>query len=567
MITSLLLASFLAQSQPAGPQAPAQGDPKCKLEGQVISAATGAPLKRAVLRLSPAGAGTSGEPGTDFTSSTDSSGRFVMANVDPGTYTLNAERSGYIAQQYGARSENSDGTRLKLESGQSMKDLLFRMVPQGVVFGKVVDEDGEPVPNVSVQGQRWRLFGGKRRLVQSGSASSQADGTFVMGDLDAGQIYLSAERQTTLYDDFERAAAKKDDEFLKTYYPNALDFTSASAIEMTPGGEIRGIEIHMRRGRLYEIRGVVQNATSGPMPDGVNLVIFGRNDGFNFGERSQAYAQGKKKEFVFKGLAPGAYQIQTLDASVVAVDASGDMRTSARLSGRLEVTISDSDLENVIFPLVPALELTGSIKLDGDSTQQSQAPSWTNFDVILRPVDGSVFGRNAGRVSEQGNFRIRNLAPAVYRVVVTGTPDGSYVKAIRFGGEDFTNKDLDLTSAAGGDLEIVISPNAADISGVVRNENGETLAGVSVQAFAGNELKKSASTDQNGAFHFTSLAPGDYRVYAWEDIDPGMSQDADFRKNFDSKAAAVKLEEKGHQSLEVKLISKDAIDAEAVKIR
>lgn len=568
MIASLLLLSFLAQSQPAAaPQDPSQNEPKCKLEGQVVSGSTGSPLKHASLRLTPSGPIAPGGTRTAFTSSTDNEGKFVMENVDPGTYTLSAERSGYIRQQYGARSANSGGTPLKLASGQSMKDLLFKMVPQGMVFGKVVDDDGEPVANAQIKGQRWRFFNGKRQLVPSGYAASQADGTFVIGDLQEGRFYLSADYRTNGFNnEVDVQAGKKDDGFLKTYYPNGLDFNSAAAIEITPGAQIRGIEIHMRRGRLFEIRGRVQNATSGPMPDNVSLFIFQKTDMPFFSGQNQAFAQGKKKEFLFKNLVPGTYIIQTINAVVVATDASGDTRQAAQLYGRVEVTIGDDDIENLVVSLNPCLEIPGTLRMDGDSSQQAP-PSWTNFTVFLRTIEPTPFGTGANRASDQGNFKIRNVSPGIFRVSVNGTPDGSYVKAIRFGGEDFTNKDLDLTSGAGGDLEIVISPNAADISGVVRNEDGEAVPGVSVQAFLGNEVKKNANTDQNGAFHFTSLAPGDYRVYAWEDIEPGMSQDAEFRKNFDSKASVAKLEEKGHESLEVKLIPKDAIETEAAKIR
>ena len=157
--------------------------------------------------------------------------------------------------------------------------------------------------------------------------------------------------------------------------------------------------------------------------------------------------------------------------------------------------------------------------------------------------------------------------PDVYRVNVAGAPDGSYVKAIRFGGEDITGKNLDLTYGAGGDMAVVISPNAADLSGVVRNENGEGVPGVSVQVYLADELKRTAITDQNGSYHLTSLAPGDYRIYAWEDIEPGLGQEPSFRKNFEGRAGVSKLEEKSHESVELKLISKDAIEIEAAKIR
>jgi hypothetical protein len=78
---------------------------------------------------------------------------------------------------------------------------------------------------------------------------------------------------------------------------------------------------------------------------------------------------------------------------------------------------------------------------------------------------------------------------------------------------------------------------------------------------------RTTRTDANGSFKFSGLAPGDYRIVAWEKIDPGMAQDPDFRKKFESAASAVKLREGSKENLEVKLIGADAIEVEAAKIR
>ena len=133
---------------------------------------------------------------------------------------------------------------------------------------------------------------------------------------------------------------------------------------------------------------------------------------------------------------------------------------------------------------------------------------------------------------------------------------------------------LDLTGGSGGALDILLSPNAADVTGVVRNDKGETIPGVLVtlwspgQAPAGTaDSYRFANTDQSGGFRLSNLAPGEYRIVAWEDIEPGLAQDPDFRKRFESQAASVTLRDNSHDTADVKLIAKDAIEAEAAKVR
>jgi hypothetical protein len=74
------------------------------------------------------------------------------------------------------------------------------------------------------------------------------------------------------------------------------------------------------------------------------------------------------------------------------------------------------------------------------------------------------------------------------------------------------------------------------------------------------------NTDSNGAFTIRNLAPGDYKVLAWEDAEPALAMDPDFRKRFDSHAGSVTLKDNSREPVEVKLLAKDAIDSEATKL-
>jgi len=77
---------------------------------------------------------------------------------------------------------------------------------------------------------------------------------------------------------------------------------------------------------------------------------------------------------------------------------------------------------------------------------------------------------------------------------------------------------------------------------------------------------RTATTDQNGSFKVTGLAPGDYFAAAWDDPEPGLTQSPDFAAKFTGEAAAVKLGESGHEVVSLKLIPRDRIAAEAAKL-
>src|SRR5262245_43478097 len=117
----------------------------CKIEGRVINSAGGEPLRRVTLTLHSAVARRASAAAV-----TNGEGHFLLEDIEPDTYRLSADRAGFLGQEYGARSWSSPGTPISLSAGQHLKDLEFKLTPQGVITGRVLDEEGEPVKGVGV---------------------------------------------------------------------------------------------------------------------------------------------------------------------------------------------------------------------------------------------------------------------------------------------------------------------------------------------------------------------------------------------------------------------------------
>jgi hypothetical protein len=81
----------------------------------------------------------------EYEAITDQAGQFKVENVQQGEYAVRLERAGYAAE---AKS-NLDKT-VKVIAGRDTKDLVFQMLAAAVILGKIVDLEGDPVPNVDV---------------------------------------------------------------------------------------------------------------------------------------------------------------------------------------------------------------------------------------------------------------------------------------------------------------------------------------------------------------------------------------------------------------------------------
>lgn len=530
---------------------PAQ-EQKCRVEGQVVSLA-GLPLKKAMVRLEAASQMRQSNF-ANYAVSSDDEGKFAFEEVTPGTYILSAEHPGYLRRYYGSKSTTAGATQIKLDAGQPINDLVLKLTPQGMIFGKVADEDGEPLSNFSVTAFRWIFSNGKKVLQATAGQSSQADGSFVMGNLPVGRYIVTAQSENNSYR-FDQAGSRKPMEaYFKTYFPNAADVASAAPIDVAAGAQVRGIEIRVRRGRVFEISGRFQNALGGQVLNWANLELTPK-DMIGLSNQRVGVTHGTAESFAFSNVPPGTYVIKTKATAAGGQDPRGLPRLT-NLVAHFEVTLDDRNLENLLVPLLPEVEIRGTVK----------GSDLTKVSIQFHNSQGSPCG-NADATPE-GTFRMQAVLPDVVHVDVFGLMGNTYIQAIRFEGGDVKGKDLDLTSGRGGEMEIVLSPDGAEVTGVVRDADGKPVPGAAVQICETvDRVGKLALADQSGKYDFKGLAPGDYRIFAWEDDGDGVVTDPDFRKSFESKAASVTLAEKAHESIDAVLVAKDAMDVEAGKIR
>ena len=68
-------------------------------------------------------------------------------------------------------------------------------------------------------------------------------------------------------------------------------------------------------------------------------------------------------------------------------------------------------------------------------------------------------------------------------------------------------------------------------------------------------LYRNATTDQHGRFTVRNIEPGDYKLFAWEDVESGAWLDPDFLKPVESEGRSVAIKEGSRESAELKLIA------------
>jgi hypothetical protein len=529
----------------------------CKLEGRTVNAKTGEPVPRASLTLMIPGGNA-----TPLRSRSDNEGRFLIENIPSGTYRLRAERVGFLWQWYGSRAPGGSGAPLNLSEGQQLKELELRLMPQGVILGRVIDEEGDPLPRASVMawsqggfgtaaaGFALGMRGGTGQGVSGMSATSNDIGEYRIAGLSPGRYLVVASSQGSRMiggAGAERGGILSADQGpMPTFYPSTTDFSAALPIDVAAGQEVAGIDIAIRTGSLFRIQGRVMG--TGPQEvAGVMLSLIPRGAGamqFTGRETTGVKPDGS---FEMTRVPPGAYLVRAQRVG----------RGGGGMVGKTMLDVT-SDITGLVMPLAEPLSVSVTVKLEGQ-----QGPPMQSLSLGLYSADGMPNINLARRAAGTGAFTIAPVFPDMYYLNASGLPEGAYVKSVKLANQEVSDKGIDLTNfRATAALDVLLSPNGATLEGTVSADDkpatGSYVAVLADPLRAGQPyLNKFATADQDGKFTIKGLAPGGYRVYAFEEPTPDLSQEPSLAVPFEPKAVKINLDEGANQHVELTALKAD----------
>lgn len=496
-----------------------------RVEGRVLNAKTGEPLRKALVNLLP---GTGEQP---VTALTDASGSFVFSPVKPGKYVISTEKDGFVLQS--SKQKHTTGS-LELTPGGKLSGIELSLLPQGVITGRVVDEDGDPISNSFVTAMRYSAPGSRRPAAQQWGASSNDIGEFRIANLLPGRYLLRAAPNGG------RGLSSKDEGYAPMFHPSAMNPDSAVAVEVNAGAETAGTQIQLRKVPLFRVRGVVAGLgpNSPAQPSQVILLPDAAARMMGWGNTSSNIkADGT---FEFLRVAAGTYQVFPTKAG--------------KRLGKASITVSDANIDNFVVPLREPVSIRGKVRVE-DGAPALNRP----FRLFLVAPDGSPANPFDAEVKD-GMFEMSSIPPDVYRLDPFGSPFTLYVKSVRSGERDLTRSGIDLNSAGPiTTLEVVLGNKPGAIECMVKEDDKPSVGRFVSAVPMENEMfamhgQKSGYTGPDGVARLTGLAPGNYMVFAWDEPVTDAILDRDFLKQNQKAGVRVTVSEGAVERVEAKLI-------------
>jgi len=487
-----------------------------RLRGLVVGGENGGPLRRAMVQLSGDGL----QEGRATT--TNEEGRWEIRDLPAGRYQVTANKAGYVSLSYGQRRPFEQGKPLELREGQTVENVNFNLPRGSAITGRVTDEFGDPVADVMISAQRYRYFGGRRRLTPvSRPASSDDGGNFRLYGLAPGDYYLSAAPMGFSFGE----SSGDSTGYAPTYYPGTASAQQADKVTVAIGDEVSGLVFSLVPTRTAKITGTAVDSRGRPMAGAFVSVIVRQGDSFSMsmGAGNQVREDGT---FTLNDVGPGEYTIQVQSL------AEGPSRETATLP----ITVAGEDLTGIALVGTRGTAISGRVVVEGAKSERSIQPA--SVGIMAMPKEPAMEmvmyfgGESSDRLNDDWTFGIRVMTSPVL-IRTTRLPPGYTLKQVVWRGQDVTDSGLTFKGDAVSDVDVVITAQSTRVTGGVLDTDGKPVADYVVIAFAEDDDKWGwlsrhralARPDQQGGFLIKDLPAGRYLAVALPFLEEGEEAD------------------------------------------
>jgi hypothetical protein len=344
--------------------------------------------------------------------------------------------------------------------------------------------------------------------------------------------------------------------------------TESRTITIRGGEEMLGMDIGIQTARAFKISGQVSSlipppaaqAAAAPAVNAAVLVLLSPDgnapdDTKQVGTVPLLPTIGR---FEVANILPGIYDLFARVPDPAA-EASGG---APQAWGRARLEVRDTDINNVLITIPPSTEVKGTVTMTGVKVPPG-------IRVQLLPDDASAakipayqqVSRRSMTLNAESAFSVPAIPEGRFRVgAIGGLPSDMYLADVRQGPESVFDSGFDVNSRNTSPIEVVLRAGAGTVNGIVTDGPNKVGSDATVVLVPEATRRKNralyivTSSDASGRFTLRGVAPGSYKVFAWESIPALAYQNAAFMAKHEDRGKAIQVAPNGTVTTELTLI-------------
>ena len=513
-----------------------------KLEGAVVNSLDGKPVPRALVQFAGRAALTGPE------------GEFSFEGVPAGKVQVMVTKPGYFRP--GAKMGGWSSGRI-VDIAPETGKIVLKLSPEAVIFGSVTGKGDEPLEGASIQVFTYISVGGREQLVPArGNVRTDEDGNFRIAGLSAGRYYVAVKAGNATRRVLGAQTAKAGEAYPAiVYYPGTTDLDAATPVNLIPGQRMEA-DFSVAVAPAFKFAGTVTatgewKQVNPPMiVDDLGQVLF------------------TPAEFDSQS---GTFQFHAVPAGTYIVRLGGIDKQGRYIFSRRKLTIS-RPIADARLSLQPGTDIPVIVRTEFNKTRPPNSCTYTtpdgglhqsdcsdypaaHVDLIADDAIRSQFSTDYGPLKDSAAFALHGVIPGKY--LVRAQPRfGGYVRSLHSGNVDLLREELVVPENGGvSPIEVVLRDDSATLRVHVSAEKPGQQSIVLV--FPDDALfpePQMMSSTANSEIQTGPLAPGRYRIFAFDSIDGLDYANPDFMARYEPRSASVTVAANESASVSVDVI-------------
>jgi hypothetical protein len=328
-------------------------------------------------------------------------------------------------------------------------------------------------------------------------------------------------------------------------------------VTIAPGAEVAGVNFAILTLESVSIAGKVENPFAPAAGPNTSLLEL---PGFTLVPREFSGSGNIVMSTFANSVSPadrqqGSFELRGIPSSLYELFVNVNATSFAlNYMARMPIDVRGQSLKDLAITVHPPAEVHGRIVTSAEVLLPSK------FAVSLIPAENLPTQGGLGvtiTADADGSFVFKSLVDGAYRLVMPnagsldyGVPESAnaYVADILQGTQSRLGDGIINVSTGMEPIQLILAPTTARILGSVTFSDGKPGLDTTVALVPNSPLRNSptryriARPDDSGAFTLANIAPGSYKLFAWDGVLATAWLNAEFLSRYESDGVPITVE-------------------------